>query len=49
MHLQQLPRTSGIDCFVDMAWQCVPRSRAGIREGPLAELGPCLRYGKVER
>ena len=32
-----------------MARQCVPRGRAGVREGPLAELGPCPRYREVGR
>ena len=41
MGLQELPETARMDCFADMARQYVPRRRAGVREGPLAELGPC--------
>ena len=47
MRLQQLPKTSGVDCFADMARHCVPRRRAGVRECPLPELGPYPQYREV--
>ena len=33
MRFQQLSKTSTVGCFADMARQCVPRRRAGVREG----------------
>ena len=43
MRFKQLSKRSRVNCFADMARQCVPRRRAGITEGPLTELGSCPR------